>query len=345
MRADRMGKTFDRRAIQCIPKEQLAPNGDFWVGLSERMRTFLYRYSAALLAGTIEVKIPKWHSESIQDGPGHFHLAPELFLQLDGIAHFAFPGEELTLLPGQVLLVPPRVLHFETIRADDAAHPFANIVVYPNDTELTCHLSHEAATDDSGQELRKPECEYLEALDDPSVRSLHDWLADAAKIGLETQTDSGADERSLARTQTSALLGAVCVGVIRLLDRRKAGGHTELPLVSMVRAWVQNQLGDCELSVARLADQAECSRDYLSRAFISATGERLAGYINRQRMKRATQLLSEGDLSGKEVAWLCGFANHSYFSQVFRQYHGCSPSAWRSRRRWLSVGAEGGSEA
>jgi AraC-like DNA-binding protein len=332
MRTERVETTLDRRAIEFIPDEMLAPNDDAWIARSEHMRTFLKRYGAAFLGGTAEVRIPQRRPEAVPEGRGHFHLAPELFLQVDGVAHFAFPGEELTLEPGQALVVPPRVLHFETIRDDDDAHPFANIVVYPNDTELTSHLSHEAPVDDSGQGLRRTECEYLEALDDPTVRSLHDWLVDAAKAGIEAATASDEDDKTLAEAQMRGLLAAVCAGVIRLLDRRKAGGHTELPLVSMVRAWVQNQLGDCELSVARLADQAGCSSGYLSRAFVSATGERLTGYISRQRMKRATQLLSEGDLSGKEVAWACGFANHSYFSQVFRHYHGCSPSSWCSRR-------------
>lgn len=331
MKAQRM-EAFDRRAIQFIPKEQLAPDGDRWSELSERMRTFLKQSGTALLAGHMNVRIPRGQPEAVPEGAGHFHLAPELFLQLEGRAHFTFPGEELRLEPGQALLVPPRVLHFETVLSDSIARPFANIVVYPNDTELTCHVSHEAEIDDTGQGFRRTECEYLEALDDPSVRSLHDWLADAAKIALDAQMASGDDDRALAEMQIRALLSAVCAGVIRLLDRRKAGGHTELPLVSRVRAWVENQLGDCELSVARLAEQAGCSPDYLSRAFVTATGERLAGYISRQRMKRATQLLSEGGLSGKEVAWLCGFANHSYFSLVFRQYHGCPPSSWRNRR-------------
>ena len=46
----------------------------------------------------------------------------------------------------------------------------------------------------------------------------------------------------------------------------------EPSLVSRVRVFVQNQLGDHQLSVRRLAEQARCTPDYLSNVFSVATG-------------------------------------------------------------------------
>ena len=57
------------------------------------------------------------------------------------------------------------------------------------------------------------------------------------------------------------------------------------------------------------------------------------GCINRLRMERAARLLRETTLSGKEVAWACGFAAPSYFIRSFRAQFGMTPQAWRARQR------------
>jgi AraC-like DNA-binding protein len=97
-----------------------------------------------------------------------------------------------------------------------------------------------------------------------------------------------------------------------------------------LRVLVQNQMGDPQLGVRSLAAQAGCTADHLSHVFRRSTGVQLVAYINGQRMARAAQLLRDTSMSGKQVAWACGFASHSYFSAEFRRHHGCTPRAWRA---------------
>jgi AraC-like DNA-binding protein len=52
-------------------------------------------------------------------------------------------------------------------------------------------------------------------------------------------------------------------------------------------------------------------------------------------MERAAHLLGDGSLSGKEVAWACGYANPSYFIRSFRRHHGSTPQAWRLQHTGL----------
>ena len=128
------------------------------------------------------------------------------------------------------------------------------------------------------------------------------------------------------------MLTAAVAGVLEILDAAApaAGTSVEPPLVSRVRVFVQNQLGDHQLSVRRLAEQARCTPDYLSNVFSVATGEHLTAFINRQRIERAARLLRESTLTSKEIAWACGFATQTYFIRTFRTRMGVTPKTWRT---------------
>ena len=43
-------------------------------------------------------------------------------------------------------------------------------------------------------------------------------------------------------------------------------------------------------------------------------------------MEKALELLSEGELSIKEIAFTCGYSDEKYFSRAFRKKYGCPPS-------------------
>lgn len=295
---------------------------------AQYMRCHLTDFLQRLAAGTLPLRLPGPTGEWLARGDGHFHLAPELFLQVAGWTRFRFPHAELLLGPGEALLLPPKLLHTERVGAGEDGAAFCNIVIYAEDTVLTCHLAHEEAP---GQ----PGILHLEAArHHVQAQCIHDWLADAARLGRCAQAGAPPrpEEPALAAAQTRALVMAAIAGVLRALDDAQADARPEPPLVARVRVLIQNQLGDQQLSVRRLAAQAGCSADYLSHVFRQTSGEHLAAYINRQRMERAARLLRESTLAGKEVAWACGFATQSYFIRTFREHFDMTPKAWRAGR-------------
>lgn len=50
-------------------------------------------------------------------------------------------------------------------------------------------------------------------------------------------------------------------------------------------------------------------------------------------MRQAARLLSENDLSIAEVAYATGFANASHFSNVFKEYHGITPTKYAAQEK------------
>lgn len=290
---------------------------------ARRMRGHLADFLQQMAAGTLPLRLPDAASDWVSRGDGHFHLAPELFLQVSGWTQFRFPHAELLLGPGEALVLPPKLLHAERVGATASGAAFCNIVVYAENSALSCHLAHEA-------EPGKPCILHLEARHHAQAQRIQHWLADATRLGRAAGADPGPQEPAWASAQARALVVAATAGVLRALDDAQTDARPEPPLVARVRLFTQNQLGDHQLSVRRLAEQSGCTADYLSHLFSQTTGEHLAAYINSQRMERAAHLLRTSALAGKEVAWACGFASQSYFIRNFRAHFGMTPKAWQA---------------
>ncbi|GGP20713.1 AraC family transcriptional regulator [Silvimonas iriomotensis] len=287
-------------------------------GQGRIMREQLLAFGQRLASGGQPVLLPPENADLLARGDGHFHLAPELFLQVSGTTTFRFVDGALTVNAGELLLMPPRQLHAEHVAPADGA-PFCNVVIYAEGHALTCHLAQEVAPG-------KPGIEHLEARNHALAPRIHGWMADAARLGRSTS----APWAELGRTQARSLLAAATLGVLQALDdAEETSNRAEPPLVAHARVLIQNQLGDQALSVQALAAEAGCTADYLSHLFRQSTGEHLAGFINRLRMERASHLLQDPALAGKEIAWACGFATASYFTRTFRQHFGMTPQAWR----------------
>lgn len=260
---------------------------------------------------------------------GHFHLAPELFVQLAGTTCFRFPNGECRLGPGEALLLPPQLLHAETIEAGGDGQPFRNLVVYAEAGAVSCHLAHEARP---GQ----PGVLHLEARRHPQALRAHDWLSEAGRLAADEPPGA-----VWAAAQQRALVTAAVAGVLRALDEPTEATTLEPPLVARLRLLMRNQLGDPALSVRSLAEQLGCTPDYLSHVFHRSSGEHLVACINRLRLERAARLLTEGRLAGKEVAWACGYASPSYFIRSFRAQFGLTPKAWQAAARRAAHPAAG----
>lgn len=75
------------------------------------------------------------------------------------------------------------------------------------------------------------------------------------------------------------------------------------------------------------------SEPYLSTFFKRNMNENFIPYVNRQKIRKAKQLLGEGKMV-YQVADLLGYENHTYFSKVFKKMEGVTPDEYR--RRMLS---------
>jgi YesN/AraC family two-component response regulator len=69
---------------------------------------------------------------------------------------------------------------------------------------------------------------------------------------------------------------------------------------------------------------------YISRLFKKKTGVTMNKYITDKKVELAKMLIVENDkLSFREIASMCGYADAKYFSRVFKNETGFTPSEYR----------------
>lgn len=83
---------------------------------------------------------------------------------------------------------------------------------------------------------------------------------------------------------------------------------------------------------ADLAGLAQLSRGHFCRAFRASMGEPPHAYIVRQRVRRAQQLMLEGQDSLSQIAGACGLSDQAHLTRLFKRLVGTTPLAWR--RTW-----------
>ena len=87
------------------------------------------------------------------------------------------------------------------------------------------------------------------------------------------------------------------------------------------------------LDMQLLARELGVSYSWFRHTFAAYTGLSPHQYLLELRLVRARGLLTETELSVKEIAMLTGFEDELYFSRLFRQKLNLTPSQWRSRNR------------
>ena len=83
------------------------------------------------------------------------------------------------------------------------------------------------------------------------------------------------------------------------------------------------------ISVDQIAEELNLSTGYFSRMFKKQVGTSVVKYINQYRIQKAEELLSTTNMRVYEVADQVGISDYIYFSQVFKNLTGKSPSDFR----------------
>lgn len=78
-----------------------------------------------------------------------------------------------------------------------------------------------------------------------------------------------------------------------------------------------------------LAEHFYLHPNYLSRLFKEKSGKNFSDFIMEVRMEKAKELLCSHDNKVLEISSLAGYDNPRYFSKVFKQYTGMTPSEYR----------------
>ncbi|WP_255036466.1 response regulator [Lacihabitans soyangensis] len=92
---------------------------------------------------------------------------------------------------------------------------------------------------------------------------------------------------------------------------------------------IDEHLSDSQFGIDQLADEMLLSTTQLRRKIKVLTNQTIVEFIRNHRLHKAAQLLSQNTGTISEIAYQVGFDSLSYFSKVFQESYGVSPSDYR----------------
>lgn len=86
-----------------------------------------------------------------------------------------------------------------------------------------------------------------------------------------------------------------------------------------------------ELSPQSIATAVNFSPGYVSHKFKEETGLTLMNYITQQRIRLAKKMLTDTDMSIRDIASYVGIPDSNYFTKIFKKETGVTPNAYRKK--------------
>jgi AraC-like DNA-binding protein len=125
----------------------------------------------------------------------------------------------------------------------------------------------------------------------------------------------------------AAILSLIAEILIR--DRRKDELNSYQKIVEKAKCLMESNVFR-EIDLTSISDQLGISTSRLNEIFKTYTSMTPYQYYIQIKIYKAESLLEQHDLSVKEVAYKMGFEDQYYFSRLFKNKTGVSPSEWKN---------------
>ena len=103
----------------------------------------------------------------------------------------------------------------------------------------------------------------------------------------------------------------------------------ENPIIKKAEEYIEKHMAG-DLSLEEVAEAINVSPSYLSRMFKEIKGENYINYLTDMRLRRARELLKNPRTPIKEISADVGFNDQNYFSRIFKNKFGMTPTEFRN---------------
>ena len=171
------------------------------------------------------------------------------------------------------------------------------------------------------------------------MRAQEDFLEKLHVLFREALPDSEDTARWMELLSMGITLESLLIRRIRVACQASGAQEPELRESSQVRKFRENvvtyidqDLGNSELSLKYLADRFGFAPTYFSALFKEYMNMNLSTYLDEKRMRLANQLILESDLRLEEISRRCGYENSNTFRRAYKKYFGVNPSQSKNIR-------------
>ena len=240
----------------------------------------------------------------------HWHDRMELNLVVFGCLKLHSDEGHFEVLPGQVVVSSPRSLHGGFAGSEGAIY---HTIMF--DVEKFCNLT--LASDKYIVPVAKGEVTFPKVVQNEQLAAAVEKLAGFV-------TDKTGHHSLIAEGCIYEIMGLLyrySVTPVKTVTEINRGFK---PIIEYVNGHFTEKITPSEVSV-----RFGYNETYFCRKFKEVTGLTFTNYIQTMRMEYAIKLLKEGNEEIRYVAWKCGYADVSYFSNCFKKHFGFRPSEFR----------------
>ena len=97
-----------------------------------------------------------------------------------------------------------------------------------------------------------------------------------------------------------------------------------------IKQYLAQHISDT-IRVEDICNEFDYSRSYLNKRFQNETGISLAAYMNTLKIEEAKRMIRESKLNFAQISEYLSFDNPQYFSRVFKNHTGMTPTEFRNR--------------
>jgi two-component system response regulator YesN len=95
---------------------------------------------------------------------------------------------------------------------------------------------------------------------------------------------------------------------------------------------IQNNLSNCNVNAAMIAEKCGITETYLYQFFKEQTGQTFAVYMEKRRIEKARDLLLNSQFTIGEIALMAGYSSSNTFGRAFKRNQGYSAGKYRENR-------------
>ena len=255
-------------------------------------------------------------------GPVHQCDYYTILYNYEGLAHVTLGKERHTLNPGEIFIIPPMVPY--ALEADPESLCLAM------DVKKAYMHSRYQQLFQGNKKLIHFLSDYISTNDTSSFVSIHtDNNSRIQTFALQIMTEYINREnyyQSVMENYLSLFFTFILRCNVTTIETSVSSSKTHQKY-KLILDYIKNNYQTTDLEDT--ARQMNFSKQYICRIVKEATGDTFSNVLLAERLKVSCNLLADSNASLEEVSVLCGFSTASYFSRIFKQIYGVTPSEYR----------------
>ncbi len=312
------------------------------------MNTTSYPYLNMLCQDASGIHVENWQESWSVDM--HCHDYYELMLVASGSCRHVMHGSKTLLIPGDAILISPHTAHGYELNAQISLY---NCQFRPErlDPAVTKLLDNQEGLTRAGEESRESQEPYtafwqhlFADREDMHTSSLTAYEVNSCKQGvlhlpptdltymvsllehlLGRQEGDGSDYPLLKQKYVEMILLEMHQAIQTQSHRYAAFSAAHQRIIAEILAEMEKHLAE-PFDISQVAKKYSFSPNYLRKLFKDFTGAPPIQYLNRLRIIYACECMEQEGMDSKSAAEDVGIYDMNYFSRLFKQIMGYSPS-------------------